>query len=143
MLELDTCRSRRLTRVVALLIFNTLASCKQESVIRIRSDPSRRSLLVTDRRVGLVTVRHLATIIGSLVLRKYKRLNRRSRQSNKAITSAWPTFSQPSFGLAALVHPGVRCSPIMALTLSTNLMACATSSGICMLLSIPSYRAAM
>lgn len=55
------------------------------------------------------------------------RRNRRDRQSSQAITYAWPTFSQPSFGLAALVHLDVHISPIMALIPGTNLIAYATS----------------
>lgn len=58
---------------------------------------------------------------------KERRNRRSSRQSGQAITSAWPTFSQPSFGLAVLVHLHLHCSPIMALLSSTNLAVCATS----------------
>ena len=128
---------------VALLISNTPAFCNQEAAIRIEH---KQKTSAGNRRVGLITRtsrEHRRTLGSAYDLRKYKRLNRCSRQSDEAITYAWPTFSQPFFGLAALVHPGVHLSPIMALMRSTNLMACATSSGICMLLSIPSYRAAM
>ena len=90
------------------------------------------SLLAADQSV-LETEKHLAIIVGVLgpyatrskilYLSLNGRRNRRNRQSSQAITYAWPTFSQPSFGLAALVLPDVHYSPIIALILSTNPIA--------------------